>query len=125
VVRLAGLLAAEVLEQKRNAAERTVRQGTRRVAAGPLELAMDHAVELPVDAFDPGDRGVDELDRLHLVAPHQVGERSRVQIAERVRHRSDGSGPDADGRPAKCSSRDRVRGGSVRGHGVSAARGRR
>ena len=77
VVRLAGLLAAEVLEQERDTGEGPVGQVAARITTGPLELAMDHAVELRVERLDAGDRGVDELDGFDLAAPHQLGERSR------------------------------------------------
>ena len=86
-VRLAGLAAAVVLEQERHAAERAVRQGTIGVVACPFVLAMHHDVELRVELLDPFDRLIDELARVHFVAPNQIGERRGVEISEGIVHR--------------------------------------
>jgi hypothetical protein len=87
VVRFAGLGAADVLEQERDAAKRPVWQRTEGVIAGALELAMDHAVQQRVECLDARDRGVDELDRPHVATPHQLGEAGCVVLAEGVVHR--------------------------------------
>ena len=61
VMRLAHLLSAEVLEEKRHAREGAVRDGTRRVSECARELAMDHGVDLGIEPLDSGDRRLDEL----------------------------------------------------------------
>ncbi len=86
MVRLAGLGAADVLEQERDAAKRPVRERAEGVAAGALELAMDHAVQLRIEQLDAGDRRIDELDRFDVATPHELGEAGRVVVAEGVVH---------------------------------------
>ena len=86
-VRLTGLAASIVLEQERHASERAVGQGAVGITAGPLVLAVDHDVELWIELFDPLDRLVDQLARMDLVAPHQLGLSRGVEVSEGSVHR--------------------------------------
>ena len=92
VVRLAGLLAADVLEQERHAAERTVGEWAAGFPPGALELPMDHAVQLRIERLDSRHRGVDELDRLDVAAANQLRQACRVVIPEDVAHHRHRSG---------------------------------
>ena len=80
VVRLTGLTCLAVLEQERHAGEGTVERYVGRVAPRSLELSMDHRVECGIQPFRAGDRGVDQLDRFHLAAPHELTECGGVEI---------------------------------------------
>ena len=80
VVRLTGLTCLAVLEQERHAGEGAVERCVGRVAPRPLELSMDHRVECGIQPFRAGDGFVDELDRLHVAAPHELTEGGGVEI---------------------------------------------
>jgi hypothetical protein len=64
---------AEVLQHDRDAAERAVRQVTRRLKPGPFHARVDNRVEDRVAALDPLDRGVDELKSRHLAGADEFG----------------------------------------------------
>ena len=86
-MRLAHLLSAEVLEEKRHARERAVRDGTRRVSESALELAMDHGVDLGIEPLDAGDRRLDELDAA-ATSPRRTSSAKpgRVVLVEELLH---------------------------------------
>ena len=86
VVRLARLLATDVLEQERHAAERTVGSAPTGIPPGALELPMDHAVQLRIERLDARHRGVDQFDRMDVAAPNQLGEPGRVVVPQYVAH---------------------------------------
>ena len=86
-VRLAGLAAPIILEQERDATERTIRERTFGVVAGPFVLAVHHDVELRVELFNAFDRLVDEFARMHLTAAYQLGLRRGVEVSEGSVHR--------------------------------------
>jgi hypothetical protein len=66
----AGLGLAQVLEQKRHAGQRSVAQRTHRLGSRSLELLVHEHVQLTL-LLQPGDRGIDELERRDLAAPHE------------------------------------------------------
>ncbi len=76
---IAGDVAAEVLEQHRDAAERSVGQLTGRLAAGLVEPVAQHGVQLRVHPLDPLDGVLDELRGARLPAPDELGLRGGVQ----------------------------------------------
>jgi hypothetical protein len=85
MVGLTGLLGPQVLEQHRDAAERPVGQvGGCGRGEGLVELPMDDGVELPVEAFDPVDRGLHRLDGGEVAGADPLGEADRVEPREFV-----------------------------------------
>jgi hypothetical protein len=87
VVRLPVLLRAEILQQKRHAAKRSVGQRRRaRRIARLVEQRRDHRVQRRVVSLDAVDRRVDQLQRRHLAAPHQRRLRHRIQSGQFVLH---------------------------------------
>ncbi len=86
MVGLARLLTPEVLEQERHAPERAVGELTLRVSARPIELPVDHGVDLRIKRLDPGDRRLDELARVHVALGHELGEPGGVVVVEEIAH---------------------------------------
>ena len=56
------------------------------LAARRVEPAVDDGVELGIDALDPLDRRLHELEGLHVAAPHEVGLVGRVEGGQVVDH---------------------------------------
>ena len=79
---------SQVLQEERHAAERSVGQRATRLAARALERLVDDGVELGVEALDPRDGSIDQLDRLHVAASHRSGLICRVHIRPGIRHAS-------------------------------------
>ena len=85
VERLIGLVAGDVLDEEGDTGEGAAACGGG-LGPGPFEAAMDDRVELRVERFDAGDRGVDQLQRLDLAGPDQGGEGRGVVITESIGH---------------------------------------
>ena len=85
--RLSGRPAEQVFHHKRHASKGAVRQvgglglGTRLVKQG-----VNHRVELGVELFDPGNRGIDQLQGRSLSVFDEFGLGGRIQIRKLVWH---------------------------------------
>ncbi len=75
-----GERGAQVLQQKRHAAERPVGKPVGDRAAAVVVERHDHRVHLRVARFHPGDRGLEQLGGRHLAAPHEVGQPEGVVL---------------------------------------------
>jgi hypothetical protein len=88
VERFAGLMAGDVLDEERHAGQlpgaRSVAWGSQvklpSLGPGPFEAAVDDSVELCIDRLDPGDGGVDQLQRLDLTRPDERRQPHRVVV---------------------------------------------
>ena len=86
VVRLAGLGAADVLEQERHAPKRPVRERPAGVARARSNWRWITLFSCGSSCLDAGDGGVDELDRMDVATSHELGDTGRVVVAEVVVH---------------------------------------
>ncbi len=59
-----------------------------RLGAGLLEARRDDRVQPGIHALDAGDRGLDQLPRARVAAPHQLRLCRRVESGQIVRHRA-------------------------------------
>ena len=70
--------ASKVLQQKRYAAKRPVGRPAARLCHRALKAAMDHRVELGVEAFDPLNCGLNQFKRRYFTATDKLGLRGGV-----------------------------------------------
>ncbi len=104
VVRLAGQRRADVLEQERDAAERTVRQRVARRLSALVEELMDDRVELRVERLDAPDRLLDQLLGRDVAVADELGLRGRVDPGGRDTHRGASTAAQARLRPSDSAS---------------------
>lgn len=84
VVRLAGQLGTEVLQEQGHATERPVRKVGGCLGDGGVEAGLDDGVERRVQRLDPFDGCGDELTGRRSAGAHQVGLSGRVEPGEIV-----------------------------------------
>jgi hypothetical protein len=90
VVRLAFHRAHDVLEQRRDPAERPVGEvGRRGLVSGAVETRMDDRVQLRIELLDAVDRRVDQLQRRQLPGADELGLGGRVEERQIIGHTSD------------------------------------
>ena len=124
VVRLAGLVAVEVLQDHRHAPERPVGQRSLGLGPGPLEALVDHRVELGVHLLDAamaastsssGDASPVRTRSAWAVA--SIRDRSSVTWRSPPRRSAPDAGPSAHATPsAGPYGRGSVRPGEALGH---------
>lgn len=79
--------AAQVFEEKRHTAKRTVRElGRSRLGARLFEAGMDDGVQLGIELLDARNRSVDELERTRLPASNELSLCDGVEAREVVGH---------------------------------------
>ena len=90
--------AEQVFHHKRHTAKGAVRQGGGLgLGARLLKQGVNHRVELGVELFDSGNRGIDQLQRRGLTCFDEFGLGGCIQIGELVWH---------DGTPLGYAARD-------------------
>ena len=79
--RAGALEEIEILQQKRHAGERTVRQTALDLAFGIVVMLDDDGVDLRIDFGGAGNRLIEQFARRDLLVPHQFGQTDRVVVA--------------------------------------------
>ncbi len=85
--RFSGWPAEQVFHHERDAPEGAVRQvGGLGLDARLIKQGMNHRVELRIELFDPGNRGIDQLQGRSDARSDEFGLGGRIQIRKLVGH---------------------------------------